>query len=190
MKKNTAPGLFKKIRCELLNKVLLIILMYLLLALAAWCAIHWCFNTDLPVCRKLWQVPYSTAVVLKKFEKCTGKHFRSSHRRCSVRNGVLRNFTKFTGKQLCQSPFLNEVAGLRQHLWATGSVLSGNSAKSCFWLGNIDFSLPQACSFIKKETGVFLWILRNFLEHLFYRIPLGDCFSNLRSRAFFVKFHV
>ena len=25
-------------------------------------------------------------------------------------------------------------------------------------------------------TGVFLWILRSFLEHLFYRTPLDDCF--------------
>ena len=28
---------------------------------------------------------------------------RSSHRRCSLRKGVLRNFVKFTGKHLCQS---------------------------------------------------------------------------------------
>ena len=28
--------------------------------------------------------------------------FRSSHRRCSVRKGVLRIFTKFSGKHLCQ----------------------------------------------------------------------------------------
>ena len=35
---------------------------------------------------------------------------RNSHRRCFVRKGVLRNFTKFTGKHLCQSPFLNKVA--------------------------------------------------------------------------------
>ena len=27
--------------------------------------------------------------------------------------GVLRNFTKFTGKHLCQSLFFNKVAGLR-----------------------------------------------------------------------------
>ena len=33
--------------------------------------------------------------------------------RCSVRKGVLRNFEKFTGKHLCQSLFLNKVAGLR-----------------------------------------------------------------------------
>ena len=29
---------------------------------------------------------------------------RSSHQRCSVRKGVLRNFTKFTGKHLCLRP--------------------------------------------------------------------------------------
>ena len=38
---------------------------------------------------------------------------RSSHRRCSVRKSVLRNFTKFTGKYKCQSLFFNKVAGLR-----------------------------------------------------------------------------
>ena len=38
---------------------------------------------------------------------------RSSHERCSVRKCVLRNFTKFTGKHLCQSLFFNKVAGLR-----------------------------------------------------------------------------
>ena len=38
---------------------------------------------------------------------------RSSHRRCSVRKGVLGNFEKFTGNHLCQSLFLNKVAGLR-----------------------------------------------------------------------------
>ena len=45
---------------------------------------------------------------------------RSSHRRYSVKKGVLRNLAKFTGKPL--------------------------------------------------------WILRNFLEHLFYRTSLDDCF--------------
>ena len=32
--------------------------------------------------------------------------------RCSVKNGVLRNVAKFTGKHLCQSLFLEIVAGL------------------------------------------------------------------------------
>ena len=39
--------------------------------------------------------------------------FRSSHQRCSIEVGVLKNFTKFTGKHLRQSLFLNKFAGLR-----------------------------------------------------------------------------
>ena len=54
---------------------------------------------------------------------------RSSHQRCSVKKGVLRNFAKFTGKHLCQSLFFNKVAGLRpkaytfftEHPWTTAS---------------------------------------------------------------------
>ena len=38
---------------------------------------------------------------------------RSSHRRCSVKKGVLRNVAKFTGRHLCQSLFFNKVASLR-----------------------------------------------------------------------------
>ena len=33
-------------------------------------------------------------------------------RMCSVKKGVLRNFTKLTGKPLCQSPLFNKVSGL------------------------------------------------------------------------------
>ena len=36
-------------------------------------------------------------------------------RRCSVKKGVLRNFTKFTRKHLCRSLFFNKVAV--EHLW-------------------------------------------------------------------------
>ena len=36
---------------------------------------------------------------------------RSSHRRVSVKKGILRNFANFTGKHLCQSLFFNKVAG-------------------------------------------------------------------------------
>ena len=49
--------------------------------------------------------------------------FRSTHRRCSIREGVLRNFVKFTGKHLCQSLFFNNIVGpraasvLKKRLW-------------------------------------------------------------------------
>ena len=38
---------------------------------------------------------------------------RSSHQRCSIKKYVLRNLTKFIKKYLCQSLFINKVAGLR-----------------------------------------------------------------------------
>ena len=41
---------------------------------------------------------------------------RSSLQEVFCEKSVLRNFTKFTGKHLCQSLFLIKVAGLRQHL--------------------------------------------------------------------------
>ena len=40
----------------------------------------------------------------------TGKN---SHRRCSIKKVVLKNFPKFTGKHLYQSLFFNKVAHLR-----------------------------------------------------------------------------
>ena len=39
--------------------------------------------------------------------------YRSSHRRCSVKKGALRNFAKFAGKHLRQRVFFNKVAGVR-----------------------------------------------------------------------------
>ena len=38
---------------------------------------------------------------------------RSSRPEVYCKRGVLRNFTKFTGKHLCQSLFFNKVADLR-----------------------------------------------------------------------------
>ena len=38
--------------------------------------------------------------------------YGSSRPEVFCKNSVLRNFTKFTGKHLCQSLFLNKVAGL------------------------------------------------------------------------------
>ena len=37
---------------------------------------------------------------------------RSSHRRCSIKTGVLKNFAKLTGKHLCQSLFFDKGAGV------------------------------------------------------------------------------
>ena len=49
-------------------------------------------------------------------DSSTDKRFngnRSSRPEVFCKKGVLRNFTKFTGKHLCQRLFFNKVAGLR-----------------------------------------------------------------------------
>ena len=43
--------------------------------------------------------------------KISHLNVRSSHQRCSIKKGVLRNFAKSTGKHLCQSLFFSKVAG-------------------------------------------------------------------------------
>ena len=53
---------------------------------------------------------------LKKNMQYMKKSFvsdRSSRPKVFCKKGVLRNFTKFTGKHLCQSLFFKKVAGLR-----------------------------------------------------------------------------
>ena len=45
---------------------------------------------------------------LKYFQRYEIQMFR-----LNTKQGVLKNFAKFTGKHLCQSIFLNKVAGLR-----------------------------------------------------------------------------
>ena len=54
---------------------------------------------------------------------------RSSHLRCSVTKGVLRNVAKFTGKYLCQSLFFNKVEGLRLELQASDNQKLGKVCK-------------------------------------------------------------
>ena len=78
------------------------------------------------------------------FAKTDNVVSKSSHQRCSVKKGVLINFAKFTGKHLCQSLFLNKVAGatlLKKILWHR--CFPVNFAKfirtppdDCFWVSH------------------------------------------------------
>ena len=77
---------------------------------------------------------------------------RSSHQRCSVRKGVLRNFAKFTGKHLSQVLFYNKVADLEP-----ATLLKKRLLHWCF---------PM--NFAK------------FLRTPFHRKPLNDCFLTIQ----------
>ena len=51
-----------------------------------------------------------TPMDLWKHFDSTNHRLWSSHRRCSIKTGVLRNFAIFTVKHLCQSLFFNKIA--------------------------------------------------------------------------------
>ena len=66
--------------------------------------------------------------------------FRGSHRRCSVRKGVVRDFAKVTGKHLCQSLVFNKVAGLAQVLEQVISCDFWEISKNTFFTEHIRVS--------------------------------------------------
>ena len=64
------------------------------------------------------RVPFSPFLLTRKSKTVTERktvlsRTGSSHRRCFVREGVIRNFAKFTRKHLCQRLLFNEDADLR-----------------------------------------------------------------------------
>ena len=101
----------------------------------------------------------------RKMENCKANHIldRSSHRMCSVRKGVLRNFAKVTGKYLCQSPFFNFI---KKRLWHRCLPVNFAKYSRTSFLQNTSRRLPllrvnsvsdhYARSFYIK---VFLWII-------------------------------
>ena len=63
--------------------------------------------------------------------------FRSSRPEVFCEKGILRIFTKFTGKRMCQSLFFNKVAGISLQLYwkgdsGTGGFLCRNICKNTF----------------------------------------------------------
>ena len=66
-------------------------------------------------------------MLLKEFKNVASGLYRSSHQRCAMKKGVLRNFSKFTGKHLCRSLFFNKVAGL---FWLYKMLMIGDINKS------------------------------------------------------------
>ena len=94
------------------------------------------------------------------FQKVIEKDmFRSSHWRCSVTKDVLRNFSKFTGKHMCQLLFFNKVAGLL--------------------FNKVAGFRPATLSKKRLWHWCFLVIFAKFEEHFLLQNTSGGCFCML-----------
>ena len=138
--------------------------------------------------------------------------FKSSHRRCSVKE-VLIKISQISQENTCVGSLLNKVAGLQateEYLRMTASVVSFSwhlcwsliliklqvfrlqkiSTNDCFC--SFFLMAPVLESLLNKlqvfrsatllkwdfRTGVFLWNLWSFYEHLFWRISAIECFCS------------
>ena len=74
----------------------------------------------------------------------------------------------------------NNIRSSRPEVFCKKGVL-GNFAKLTGTGKHLCHLCLRPATLLKKRLwqGVFLWILRNFYEHLSYRIPLGDCSCNI-----------
>ena len=92
---------------------------------------------------------------------------RSSHQRCPLKKGAPSNFTKFTGKNPCQSLFFNKVA----------TLLKKRFCHRCF---PVNFAKFLRTAFLQNTSD---WLLL----HLSRNSPLNlakDSF-NLNQREFY-----
>ena len=104
--------------------------------------------------------------------------YRSSRPEVFCKKCVLRNFAKFTGRQLCHSLFLNKVAGLRQQEL---SIAKLKRLKGLILFRGSEV-VVQRCS-VKK---LFLEIAQNSQENTFARVFLSK--KRLWYKCFPVNF--
>ena len=87
-------------------------------------------------------------------------------RKCSINKGVLKNFTKFTGKLPCQSLSFNKSAGLR--LWhncfpvnfvkISRAPILKKTSKGCFYSSSVLDTLEPLCNCIKIKILFYPYI--------------------------------
>ena len=122
-------------------------------------------NTQKLLCKSKWNEGKWVSLRLSKA--------RSSHRRCSVRKGILKNFAKFTGKHLCQSLFFNKVTGLRP-----ATLLKKRLWHRCF---PVNFAKFLRTPFLQNTSG------KLFSKGSEYSIPLA-LKSSLNVRKTFLSY--
>ena len=79
--------------------------------------------------------------------------YRTSHQRCFVEIGILKNFPKFTGKHLRQSLFCNKIAGLRSATLLKETLAQAFSYEFCEIFKNTFFhETPLVAASVANEA--------------------------------------
>ena len=86
---------------------------------------------------------------------------RSIHRRCSVKKGVLRNFTNFKGKHLCWSLFLVKL----QAFWPATLLIRDSSTS--VWIFKVLLPTLSIIRILNLFVISLLWLLCS-LPNIFY----------------------
>ena len=73
---------------------------------------------------------------------------RSSHHRCSVRKGVLRNFAKFTGKHLPRA-----CNFIKKRLWQKRFPVNYEPLDDCFWWSSTNWLTPYLKSLVATRNA-------------------------------------
>ena len=106
-----------------------------------------------------------------------GQCFGSNHQGCSVKKGVRRNFAKFTGKHLCQGPFLMK-------LQYPVTLLKKRLQHRCF---PVNFANFLRTPFSQNTSGRLLLVFGGMLERQqgkpFIHQGIGCNSKNVRAAA-------
>ena len=95
--------------------------------------------------------------------------YRSSHPEVFCKKGVLKDFTKFTEKHLCQSLFFNKVAGLRP-----GTLIHVVFCEFCEILKNTFFyRTPVAAASVCNKDSFLISTVEMFSSVLKFKKSFG-----------------
>ena len=103
---------------------------------------------------------------------------KSSHRRCSVKKGVPKNFAKFTRKAPVLELLLNKAATFRPSTLLKKDFRTGVS----FW------NWRKACNFVNKKLQAFSCEIGENFKNNFYEEFLQTTVSDLWSVAWVPSF--
>ena len=88
------------------------------------------------------------------------RFLKSSYQRCSIKKGILENFAKFTGKDLCWGLFFKKVASLRP-----ATLLEKRLLHRCFAM---NFAKFLRTPFLHNTSGQLLPIPDSLINKKYF----------------------